>query len=285
MTVIQLGQFAPQLVTLVQRKSVVGLSPWMLFFSSIYNYLAALDLLLSDSATSRSMSSSVSPSIYRAFISAQPVFQLVGSAILSALMWPLYLRHLRPFRSPPPFTAFLVSAALSTLLALPLFALPEMLRLYATTCGLLAAIANGLMWLPQITLTEQLEQSGALSPLWVFASLLADVLFSFYLIAENVHWSVWANNVPDGVFAAWLLVILARCSNRSSTQLLPLLSQEEDEDEQVEMEENGSERMKMVRVEKNGFVLVADLPDTMCPVPRDGSIPSKGEGWVTSHHV
>jgi hypothetical protein len=35
-TLVQLGQFIPQHIELYQRKSVVGLSAWTIFFGSLY---------------------------------------------------------------------------------------------------------------------------------------------------------------------------------------------------------------------------------------------------------
>ncbi|CDF39573.1 unnamed protein product [Chondrus crispus] len=110
------------------------------------------------------------------------------------------------------FNAFLVSAGVFTVAAGVLLmgfgVNSETVASYAHLCGLLAALFNALMWIPQILVTYAFGHKGALSMGWVLASVIMDVAYSIYLSAMGMHWSVWANNIPDGIQTGILLVML-----------------------------------------------------------------------------
>lgn len=260
-TVLQLAQFVPQHVHMARHRSAAGLSPWLLLFSSLYTYLAAVDLLLLHPLP-RAGVCAARP--FRCFIDVQPHLQMVGSALLSAAMWYWYLRFLpAPSASttatatatasdtasdtatptadatPPrgklaPHSGPLAIFALFVALALAAAALPlpvaqlsagrapgAAVAAYARGCGVLSAALNALMWLPQLALTLARGERGALSLGWVLASCAMDVAYSAYLAARGVDWSVWANNVPDGVLTAVLGGVLLWYAWRDAGGRLP----------------------------------------------------------------
>lgn len=245
MTTLQLAQFIPQHIEMIIDRSVLGLSPWLLFFNSLYTYLAAMDLVIL-----HPLSSVVVPgqSLYRGFMAAQPHVQMVGSALLSASMWVWYLwffkadRHMEETRAQRErvaacrggsllsalllpdvsprvvFGAFLLTAAgiacAGMLLVGTLGRDAAAVIAFAQACGVAAAPLNALMWGPQIAVTAAFGHRGALSPAWVLASLLMDIAYSAYLIILGLHWSVWVNNVPDAILTASLLMIICRFDSR-----------------------------------------------------------------------
>lgn len=249
-TTLQLAQFIPQHVEMVVDRSVLGLSPWLLFFNSLYTYLAAVDIMVLNPLP---IPSSFSPgALYRAFIAAQPHIQMIGSAVLSATMWFWYLRFFQPddhaahfrhqrrrvseCRAAPlirvlllpdvsprvvfaTFVAIAVAiATIAVLLVRIAGAHAPSATAFAHMCGISAAPLNALMWAPQIALTAAFGHRGALSPAWVLASFLMDVAYSAYLIVLGLHWSVWINNVPDAILTAALLLLILRFTARDRAQ-------------------------------------------------------------------
>lgn len=227
-TVLQLGQFLPQHYEMAVDRSVVGVSPWLLFFSSLYTYLAALDIILIGAGDAFTCGEGA----YRCFIDDQPLLQMSGSAALSIGMWYWFLKYhhesadvidseerkllgsffygamsARAF-----FNAFLGCASAFTILAAMLSFVfgseSEIVASFAHFCGVLSAFLNALMWIPQIIVTYGFGHKGALSMGWVLASVIMDIAYSVYLATMGMHWSVWANNVPDGIQTGILLVIL-----------------------------------------------------------------------------
>ncbi|KAI0559592.1 hypothetical protein FGB62_142g053 [Gracilaria domingensis] len=223
-TALQLGQFLPQHYEMAVKKSAVGLSPWLLFFNSLYTYLVALELLLLDD-----LACQVSP--YRCFMRSQPLIQMVGSAFLCATMWYWFLKfydaeqnHSDAHKAPPYltpqisphtfFNAYIVLAAAFTAVGYTLMAFfgrtsPTLIA-YAQWCGLISAALNGIMWIPQIYVTASYGHKGDVSVWWVLSSVLMDVVYSVYLARMGEHWTVWANNVPDGIQTTVLLLLILR---------------------------------------------------------------------------
>ncbi|PXF44553.1 hypothetical protein BWQ96_05731 [Gracilariopsis chorda] len=223
-TALQLGQFLPQHYEMAVKKSAVGVSPWLLFFNSLYTYLVALELILVDTTV-------CTASHFRCFMHAQPLIQMVGAAFLCATMWYWFLKYYDAnhnqadaFKPPPYFTpqlapvtffnAFLFISAAFTAVG---FALLQIfgrtsypLVTYAQWCGLLAAALNAIMWIPQIYVTASYGHKGDVSVWWVLSSVLMDVVYSVYLARMGEHWTVWANNVPDGVQTTVLLLLILR---------------------------------------------------------------------------
>lgn len=232
-TVLQLAQFVPQHYEMAVDRSAVGVSPWLLFFSSLYTYLAALDTLLLALPTL-----SCSQTTFRCFMAQQPLIQMTGSALLSITMWYWYLKfHHDATQITDPaerrlsnsffytalsahafYDAFVAISVAAALLAAALglrFGLESSVVLqFAYACGSISAVLNALMWLPQIVVTAQYGHKGALSLPWVAASLVMDIAYTLYLAALGTHWSVWINNVPDGVQTAILLVMLVYFESR-----------------------------------------------------------------------
>lgn len=227
-TILQLGQFIPQHYEMAVDRSVVGVSPWLLFFSSLYTFLAALDIMILGAGATFTCGDGA----YRCFIEGQPLLQMCGSAALSISMWYWYLKYHREssditdseerrllgsffygsFTARAFYNAFLVIAGFFSFLALALacsfgWDSPAAVS-FAHWCGWLAAILNAVMWAPQIIVTYTFGHKGALSMGWVLASVIMDVAYSVYLATMGMHWSVWVNNVPDGVQTAILLVLL-----------------------------------------------------------------------------
>lgn len=223
-TILQLGQFVPQHYEMAVDRSVVGVSPWLLFFSSLYTYLAALDIIILDLPDALVCSDSA----YRCFILAQPLIQMIGSAILSITMWYWFLKYATP-QDPlhsssrgflqgiwhgdvgprAYYDLFVAISAVFTLIAAGMSIIDrQMVEDFAYTCGTLSALLNGLMWLPQILVTYSFGHKGALSLGWVFASVVMDIAYSVYMAQMGMHWSVWANNIPDGVETGLLCILI-----------------------------------------------------------------------------
>lgn len=233
-TALHLGQFLPQHYEMAVDRSVVGVSPWLLFFSSLYTYLAALDVIIIGAGGVFTCGDGA----YRCFMKEQPLLQMCGSAALSIGMWYWYLKYcheshnavdseehklLGPFFHGPEaarmfFDAFLGCAASFTFVAGMLYIFQggasEFLIKFGHSCGVIAAVLNSLMWIPQIVVTFTFGHKGALSMGWVFASVVMDIAYSIYLAFMGMHWTVWANNVPDGLQTAVLLVMLLRFEYR-----------------------------------------------------------------------
>lgn len=227
-TVLQLGQFLPQHYEMAVDRSVVGVSPWLLFFSSLYTYLAALDIMLIGAGDAFTCGEGA----YRCFIKSQPLLQMCGSAALSIGMWYWFLKYHHEsddvvdseerkivgsffygrITASRFFKAFLGAATVFTVTAGVLYvgfgANSETVATFAHCCGLLAAVLNALMWIPQIFVTYAFGHKGALSLGWVVASVVMDIAYSMYLATMGMHWSVWANNIPDGIQTGILLIML-----------------------------------------------------------------------------
>lgn len=320
MTVLQLGQFVPQHFEMAFDRSVVGVSPWLLFFNTLYNFLAAIDLLLTSPLNLASTLHKSSFSLYRIVIAAQPHIQMIGSFVLSFAMWYWYLRyansngdstdddghddeaaverlststasataavaavsdvsadlksqshttnlsdlaeqalnndraenqeqhdhtvisitpidaratatptsaslssssslptpslHSKWMPTTPLHVFYLQNAIIMTVLAAAALPLASLRALFAYGCGMVSTAVNALMWVPQLTMTLGYGHRGALSLQWVMASFVMDVTYSLYLWALGVHWSVWANNIPDALFTAILSVVLVRYDMR-----------------------------------------------------------------------
>ena len=227
-TVLQLGQLIPQHLECAEQKSVVGLSPWLLLFGGLYTYLAALDIMISSSELWVCTAGS-----YRCFIDAQPLIQMIGSAVLSIALWYWYLKYAhaegdedideeeRALASnffyastfgPLFFNAFLLIAILSSFIAIWVVVVygvdSETAAYFAQTCGFTSTVLNGVMWLPQIYVTWSYKHKGALALGWVFASIVMDVVYSAYLDWLGVNFSVWANNITDGIQTTILFFIV-----------------------------------------------------------------------------
>jgi uncharacterized protein with PQ loop repeat len=84
---------------------------------------------------------------------------------------------------------------------------------FADICGYLATLLCTVMWIPQIITTYTYGHRGSLSKMWVLFTFISDVVYSAYLSALHVPFSVWANNVPDG-FCALFLFVLIRIEER-----------------------------------------------------------------------
>lgn len=227
-TFAQLGQFVPQLWEMFSYKSTVGLSPFLLFFNSLYTLLAAIDIILLESHDALTCSNTA----WRCFIDNQPLIQMIGSAVLCISMWYWFLKYHHHaneageeeqrlfnniFYSPDAqsfYNSFLASAAIFCLLAVGLVLQAgihsPMVVSYAKFCGILSAFLNAIMWVPQIIVTATYGHKGALAFGWIFASVVMDVTFSVYLDAMGSDWTVWANNVPDGIQTFILLVLILR---------------------------------------------------------------------------
>lgn len=225
MTALQLGQFIPQHLEMALEKSVVGVSPWLLFFGAMYSHLVALDIMISSNKLFY-----CSGSWYRCFISGQPLLQIIGSAVLSSTMWYWYLKYAHDEEDEEMdederaladnifygrisgrafFYLFVAIAVITSVGAARIVVLhgadSEKARAFAQTCGLTSAALNAVMWLPQIYVTWMYRHKGALAIGWVFSSIAMDVIYSVYLAALGFNFSVWANNIPDGIQTSLLL--------------------------------------------------------------------------------
>lgn len=273
-TALQLGQFIPQHYEMAVDKSVVGVSPWLLFFSSLYTYLAALDTIILDAGGAFKCQDSS----YRCFMRDQPMIQMIGSAILSITMWYWYLKYHHESEdvvddderkllgsffygtiSARAFlNFFLASASAFTAVAFLLVAFfgvrGQATVEFAHLCGVLSAVLNALMWIPQIIVTYTFGHKGALSLGWVFASVVMDVAYSLYLAIMGVHWTVWANNVPDGIQTGLLLVMLLRFEYRDRRRGVDdyghIIGRPQDDDEAESIEA----LLKAERLNKQDFV-------------------------------
>lgn len=226
-TVLQVGQFIPQHVEMVVDQSTAGLSPWLLFFGSLYTYLAFLDIALTDTASVFTCGANA----YRCFINAQPYIQMLLSAALSSGLWYWYLRyHKAPVSddeahlssgglahalydalSPHAFfqlNVLLTAVITATAFSVMYFGDEKHTAAFAHGCGDVSALLNAVMWLPQIVVTASFGHKGALSIYWVAASIIMDVAYSVYLAFMGLDISVWLNNVPDGIQTSILLGII-----------------------------------------------------------------------------
>lgn len=244
-TLLQLGQFIPQHVEMWADKSAVGVSPWLLFFGSLYTHLAALDI----SMTSGVDAFTCQAGAWRCFMDAQPLIQMIGSSLLSTGMWVWYLRyaHSSPASMDPAelalrenvfyalfsardfFLAFASLAVVTTAWACAIVGkfgpAGDVTRSFAYGCGFLSAGLNSVMWLPQICVTWAYGHKGAVSVGWVVASIVMDVVYSLYLAALGVDFSVWANNVGDFVQTGVLLTLILYFEYRDSAQGLDAFGQ------------------------------------------------------------
>jgi uncharacterized protein with PQ loop repeat len=213
---LQIGQFVPQHLEMRTDKSTAGLSPWLIFFGSVYTYLAFLDIALTDSVNYFTCGAGA----YRCFIYSQPFYQMLLSSALSSGLWYWYLLYHRSpssiddeanitagrfghalYDAIPPsayFTANVVICVLVTARGISLARAGDQdaVTAFAHACGHVAALLNAVMWIPQIFTTLAYGHRGALSVLWVLASIVMDVLYSIYLAYMGLDFSVWANNIP-----------------------------------------------------------------------------------------
>lgn len=104
--------------------------------------------------------------------------------------------------------AVLVGAPAALLLAPGEIAPTWLQSFFADGCGYLATLLCTVMWIPQIITTYTYGHRGSLSKMWVLFTFISDVVFSAYLDALHVPFSVWANNVPDGFCALFLFVLI-----------------------------------------------------------------------------
>lgn len=235
-TVLQVGQYVPQHIEMMQDRSTAGLSPWLIFFGSLYTYTAFLDLALTDTASLLSCSGGA----YRCFIEAQPFLQMFLSALLSSALWYWFLLFYKApsagvandedhitsnriahlfYDSFPPRIFFQLNVgavAFITVVALDLShrGTEEQITSYAHLCGHAAALLNAVMWLPQIITTLAYGHKGALSFYWVVASVVMDVVYSVYLAFLGFDVSVWINNVPDAIQTSILFLIIVYYERR-----------------------------------------------------------------------
>jgi hypothetical protein len=229
-TLLQVGQVIPQHFEMIADKTTAGLSPWLLFFGSLYSYLAFIDAVMSGASD---FACGAGP--YRCFMSAQPFIQMLLTAVLTFGLWFWFLRYYDNSEevselvtsgrsrisclghtcdnllSPQMFfqlTLFCAGFATFVAFAISFTGSPEMVVSFAHVCGNLAAALNAVMWLPQILLTATYGHRGALSIHWVIATIIMDVVYSVYLAEMGLDISVWLNNIPDGVQTTVLLGIL-----------------------------------------------------------------------------
>lgn len=224
-TVLQVGQFVPQHVEMFQERSTAGLSPWLIFFGSMYTVLAFVDVALSSVATP-------CDGAFRCFIATQPYIQMLLSAALSSALWYWYLRFDADipvsaaeadlesssfantfYRKLPAVHFFRANVVLvaGVALAAALVARSgdeERVTHFAHACGIASAGLNAVMWMPQIIVTAAFGHKGALSLYWVIASVVMDVVYSVYLAVLGYDVSVWLNNVPDAIQTSILFCII-----------------------------------------------------------------------------
>jgi uncharacterized protein with PQ loop repeat len=237
-TVLQVGQFVPQHLEMAADQSTAGLSPWLLFFGSIYTYLAFLDIALTDGAAVLQCGDGA----YRCFISAQPFIQMLLSAAFSSALWYWFLRFYKPVAATddeahisssgvahafydlvPPRYFFHLNVGLVAAVSLAAAAIvrwSDSARIvsFAHGCGNAAALLNAVMWLPQIVVTAAYGHKGALSVHWVIASITMDIVYSVYLVVLGFDRSVWLNNVPDAIQTSLLLGIVLFVQRRDADQ-------------------------------------------------------------------
>jgi uncharacterized protein with PQ loop repeat len=235
-SVLQVGQFVPQHLEMRKDKSTAGLSPWLLFFGSMYTYLAFLDIAMTDGAEVLNCGDGA----YRCFISAQPLLQMLLSAALSSALWYWYLRFYATVLAAsdeshiaesslahafydllPPQLFFQLNVLVVIVVsafALAVIVSGEITRVttFAHFCGNVAALLNAVMWMPQIIVTAAYGHKGALSVHWVIASVVMDVVYSVYLATLGFDMSVWLNNVPDAIQTGILLCIIIYMERRDA---------------------------------------------------------------------
>lgn len=229
-TVAQLGQIVPQHVELASERTVVGVSPWLLFFGALYTHLAAIDIMISSNELFYCTEGG-----WRCFIEQQPLWQMIGSAVLSATLWYWYLLFsgegdeesgiieeggmsvegnvmYASYSGKFFFEVYAWFAVISSVVALLVVAsfgtTSNIAKAFSASCGLSSAALNAIMWLPQIYVTWKYKHKGALSVLWVLSSIVMDVVYSVYLANLGVNFSVWANNIPDGIQTGLLLCLV-----------------------------------------------------------------------------
>ncbi|KAA8499468.1 hypothetical protein FVE85_7053 [Porphyridium purpureum] len=226
MTFLQLGQVVPQHWEMYTEQSAVGISAFLLLFGSLYTYFAALDVVLTGQSYF-----TCGISVYRCFMLNQPLIQMVGSFVLTATLWYWYLKYHKPpreefFKDAARLSVFVYDGDkhqaykfyhvfLYIALATALFSVivivtygsiqAPQVEILAHYFGIISAVLNAIMWLPQIYVTYRFKHRGALSLAWVLFSVLMDVVYSVYLAFLGLDWSVWANNIPDGIQTSVLL--------------------------------------------------------------------------------
>lgn len=235
-TVLQVGQFVPQHVEMRSERSTAGLSPWLIFFGSMYTYLAFIDVALTEGAGLLHCTSGA----FTCFISAQPCIQMLLSAALSTGLWFWFLRFDEAvpvsvdeagieesgfantfYRMLPPVYFFQANVVLLGLVSGSAVLVSRtgdvaLITSFAHACGLASAALNAVMWMPQIIVTAAFGHKGALSVHWVIASIVMDVVYSVYLALLGYDVSVWLNNVPDGIQTAVLFGIIAYVERRDA---------------------------------------------------------------------
>mmetsp|Transcript_7313 Transcript_7313/g.15634 ORF Transcript_7313/g.15634 Transcript_7313/m.15634 type:complete len:341 (-) Transcript_7313:945-1967(-) len=240
-TILQLGQVIPQHYEMWADQSTVGVSAFLLLFGSLYTYLAFLDTIITDTIFLQCHDGA-----YRCFLTLQPFIQMAGSALLTIGLWYWYLKfHRAPAAEAEDFpdadqeladdaarlegnwlydgfgethsgwrffwvfvALSVVSTGILVVSVVAFGATAGVSQQIAESYGLLSAALNAVMWLPQIYTTYTFGHRGALSKEWVFFSVVMDVVYSVYLALMGLHFSVWANNIPDGVQTAVLLAMI-----------------------------------------------------------------------------
>mmetsp|Transcript_6461 Transcript_6461/g.11512 ORF Transcript_6461/g.11512 Transcript_6461/m.11512 type:complete len:314 (+) Transcript_6461:7883-8824(+) len=245
MTVLQLGQVLPQHYEMWAEKSTVGVSAFLLLFGSLYTYLAALDVVLTGSSFLQ-----CNDGFYRCVIDIQPWFQMVFSAVFTITLWYWYLKYHKAPHDEIDLTqsqvvrlegtwvydggeshsgwrffwSFLIISAVFTIVGAFIYLTfgenSQLNQNFSHLCGLLSAVLNGVMWLPQIYTTYKFQRKGALSKEWVLFSVIMDVVYSVYLAAMGLDFSVWANNIPDGVQTMVLFVMILVFERREYLETL-----------------------------------------------------------------
>lgn len=235
-TVLQVGQFVPQHLEMREDKTTAGLSPWLIFFGSMYTYLAFLDVAMTGGARVLTCGDGA----YRCFISAQPFLQMLLSAALSSALWFWFMKFYKSV-SPATDESHIAQSSLAHAFydllppqlflqlnvflaaAVTVFAGMEMatgdaarIDAFAHACGNVAALLNAVMWMPQIIVTAAYGHKGALSVYWVIASVVMDIVYSVYLAMLGFDMSVWLNNVPDALQTSVLLGIILYVERRDA---------------------------------------------------------------------
>ncbi len=239
MTVLQIGQIVPQHYEMYTEQSVKGVSVWLIFIGGLYTHLATLDIVIS----SNDLFYCNEKTMWRCFLDSQPLIQMIGSSLFSGTLWYWYLKFSKPkaeyneILTPEErskaltdinlyssarslFNVFIYFTIISSLADVSFILLygpnDEKSLSFASFCGLSSAALNGIMWLPQIYETWSYKHRGALAVEWVFASIVMDVVYSVYLAQLGVNFSVWANNIPDGVQTFILLILVLHFDNEDA---------------------------------------------------------------------
>lgn len=239
MTVLQIGQIVPQHIEMYLERSVKGVSVWLIFIGGLYTHLATLDIMIS----SNELFFCAGKTNWHCFLDSQPLIQMIGSSLFSGTLWYWYLKfskhetdyeeiltkeeqskRLDGINSHSSaqflFSVFLIFASISSMAEIVFLFYygpnNDISLSFAYFCGISSAALNSIMWLPQIYETWSYKHRGALAVEWVFASIVMDVVYSVYLANLGVNFSVWANNIPDGIQTFVLLGLVLHFDNEDA---------------------------------------------------------------------